>query len=216
MRILKNTRYLWHLRCFSFPVSSAILPGMSLSSKDELREQAHIHRTHLPPDITAPENAARLFAETITVAPGQVVAGYWPMGKEFDVRYILDDLLKAGVTCALPIAAADTRIMRFVLWNADKPMKKGAFGIMEPDGGEAVDPDILLVPFLAFDRRGYRLGRGGGHYDATIADLRARNAVTAIGVGYAEQAVLFNLPVEDHDQKLDLIITPQGVHDFRN
>lgn len=185
-------------------------------SKDDLREQAQIHRTQLPPDITAAEEAARLFAETVSAAKGQVVAGYWPMGKEFDVRYILDDLLKAGVTCALPVAGKDSRVMRFVQWNDKTVMKKGGFGIMEPEGGDLVDPDILLVPFLAFDRRGYRLGRGGGHYDATLADLRARKHILAVGVGYAEQAVLFNLPVEDHDQRLDLIITPRGVHDFRN
>lgn len=184
-------------------------------SKDDLREQARIHRTQLPPDIHAPEEAARLFAAHVRVASGQVVAGYWPLGKEFDVRYILDDLLKAGVTCALPVSSANDRVMRFVTWHADAPMTKGAFGIMEPEGGEAVDPDILLIPFLAFDRRGYRLGRGGGHYDATLADLRARKHILAVGVGYAQQAVLFNLPVEDHDQKLDLIITPGGVHDFR-
>lgn len=189
---------------------------MTELSKDDLREQAQIHRTQLPPDITAPEEAARLFAEHVTVAKGQVVAGYWPMGKEFDVRYILDDLLKVGVTCAMPVAGKDSRVMRFVEWNDKSVMKKGSFGVMEPDGGNPVDPDILLVPFLAFDRRGYRLGRGGGHYDATLADLRARKHILAVGVGYAEQAVLFNLPVEDHDQRLDLIITPRGVHDFRN
>lgn len=185
-------------------------------SKNDLREQAQIHRTQLPPDITAAEEAARLFADTVSVAKGQVVAGYWPIGKEFDVRYILDDLLKQGVACALPVASGETRVMRFAHWDAATPMKKGGFGTMEPDGTEFADPDILLVPFLAFDRRGYRLGRGGGHYDATLADLRARKHILAVGVGYAEQAVLFNLPVEDHDQKLDLIITPRGVHDFRH
>ncbi len=185
-------------------------------SKDDLREQARIHRTQLPPDITAPEEAARLFGEHVPVTPGQVVAGYWPLGKEFDVRYILDDLLRAGVTCALPMASTNDRVMRFVQWDAESVMKKGAFGIMEPEHGDIVQPDIVLVPFLAFDRRGYRLGQGGGHYDATLADLRTRKDILAVGVGYAEQAVLFNLPVESHDQRLDLIITPRGVHDFRN
>ncbi len=185
-------------------------------SKDDLREQARIHRTQLPPDITAPEEAARLFIEHVAVSPGQVVAGYWPIGKEFDVRYILDDLLKAGVTCALPVAGKDTRIMRFIRWTAELPLTKGVHGTMEPADGDHVDPDILLVPLLAFDRRGYRLGQGGGYYDATLADLRARKHIVAVGVGYAQQAVLFNLPVEDHDQKLDMIITPRGVHDFRN
>jgi 5-formyltetrahydrofolate cyclo-ligase len=188
---------------------------MMLETKDELREQARLHRDHLPPDISAPEEAAKLFHETVLVAPTQIVAGYWPQGKEFDVRYILDDLLGQGIDCALPIATKDTRVMRFARWRADAPLIKGAFGVMEPETKDYVDPDIVLVPFLAFDRRGYRLGYGGGHYDATLDDLRDRRDVLAVGVGYAEQAVLFNLPVEDHDQPLDLIVTPRGVHDFR-
>ena len=65
------------------------------------------------------------------------------------------------------------------------------------------------MPLLAFDRRGHRLGYGEGYYDATLADLRARKKVIAVGLAYAQQAILFNLPAEDHDQPLDWIITPQ-------
>jgi 5-formyltetrahydrofolate cyclo-ligase len=184
-------------------------------TKAELREQARIHRDHLPPDISAPEDAANAFHKAITVAPGQVVAGYWPKGKEFDVRYILDDLLKAGVQCALPVVSKETRVMLFADWNASTAMVTGAYDIMEPETKNFVEPDIVLVPMLAFDRKGHRLGYGGGYYDATIADLRSRKSIIAVGVGYAEQAVLFNLPTDDHDQKLDMIITPRSVHDFR-
>lgn len=185
-------------------------------TKDDLREQARLHRDRLPPDIDAPEEAAKIFHKSVNVTPGQVVAGYWPKGKEFDVRYILDDLLQAGVHCVLPVVEKGNRVMRFALWDASTAMVKGAYDIMEPDSRDFVDPDIVLVPFLAFDRKGYRLGYGGGYYDATLADLRARKEITAIGVGYAEQAVLFNLPVDGYDQKLDMIITPRSVHDFRN
>lgn len=184
-------------------------------SKETLREQARIHLLHLPPDIEAPEEGARVFLETITPKKGQVIAGYWPKGKEFDVRYILDDLLKADVTCALPTVQKDSLILEFKKWDEGVPLQKGPFDIMEPQGSESVLPDIILVPFIAFDRQGYRLGHGGGYYDATLAALREQKDVLAIGIGYAEQAVLFHLPVEEHDQRLDLIITPKGVHDFR-
>ena len=80
---------------------------------------------------------------------------------------------------------------------------------------DALLPDILLIPFLSFDRYGYRLGQGGGYYDATLAHLREEKDILAIGMGYAQQAVLFKLPAEDHDQKMDMVITPQNVHDFR-
>lgn len=107
--------------------------------------------------------------------------------------------------------------MRFSRWTEDTKMHKSAFGVMEPVTDEEtdwVDPDIVLVPLLAFDRRGHRLGNGGGHYDATLADLRARKEVLAVGIGYAQQAVLFNLPAGPHDQRLDWIITPKEARAF--
>ena len=184
-------------------------------NKETLRQQARAHLEHLPPDLAAPEEAAARFFEVLKPRQGQVVAGYWPNGKEYDVRYILDDLLKEGVTCALPVVQKDSLVLGFHKWDEDVPLEKGAFGIMEPQGSVPVDPDIVLVPLMAFDRRGYRLGHGGGYYDATLAALRAQKDILAAGVGYSEQAVLFPLPVEEHDQRLDLIVTPGAVHDFR-
>lgn len=190
---------------------------MDSLSKDDLRAQARDHRNRLPPDLGAPEEAAALFREHVPVSPGQVVAGYWPQNKEFDVRYILDDLLGQNVVCALPEVTKESRVMKFLRWRADTPLEKNAFGVMQPqDKTSYVTPDVVLVPLLAFDRRGYRLGYGGGHYDATLESLRSQRRILAVGVGYAEQAVLFNLPVEDHDQKLDMMLTPRGVQDFRN
>jgi len=86
---------------------------------------------------------------------------------------------------------------------------------MEPVSENYIDPDILLIPLLAFDQRGARLGYGKGHYDATLAELKKRKQITAIGIGYAQQAVLFKLPSEDHDEELDMVITPQFVKRFR-
>lgn len=182
--------------------------------KDELREQAMLHREKIRPEDEDIENAATLFTQTVPFQ-GKIVAAYWPFGDEFDVRYIIDDILKAGGKIALPIASKTSREMQFAPWDGAGDLVKGDWGIFIPKTDERVAPDILLVPFLAFDRRGYRLGRGGGHYDATIATLRGRKEILAVGVGYAAQAVLFNLPVEAHDEKLDMVITPQGVHDFR-
>ena len=183
--------------------------------KDELREQALLHREKIRPEDEDIENAVILFREHVPIE-GKTVAAYWPTDDEFDARYFIDDLLKAGAKVALPIATKISRVMSFAPWDPKDDLIKGDFGIFIPKTDERVEPDILLVPFLAFDRKGYRLGRGGGHYDATIANLRARKEILAVGVGYASQAVLFTLPVEPHDQRLDMVITPAGVHDFRD
>lgn len=186
-----------------------------MTSKADLRQQALLHREQIRPADEDIEQAARIFSQEVKIEAGQIVAGYWPMGNEFDVRYLMQDALAGGARLALPVASRTSRVMGFAPWDGKSELVKGAWGVMVPDTILRVDPDILLVPFLAFDRRGYRLGRGGGHYDATIQDLRAKKDILTIGVGYAAQAVLFNLPVEDHDEKMDIIITPAGVHDFR-
>ena len=183
--------------------------------KDELREQALLHREKIRPDDENIDAAIAFFREAVPIED-KIVAAYWPTGDEFDARYFIDDLLKAGAKVALPIATKTSRVMTFAPWDPKGDLIKGDFGIFVPKTDERVEPDILLVPFLAFDRKGYRLGRGGGHYDATIAALRATKEILAVGVGYAAQAVLFTLPVEPHDARLDMVITPQGVHDFRN
>lgn len=185
-------------------------------NKDELREQALLHLEKIRPEDEDCEGTTALFRQHVEVKPGLVVAAYWPMSNEFDVRYIIDDLISRGVAVALPIASRSKREMTFSKWDGKGDLVKGEYGVFIPPKEDLVEPDILLVPFLAFDRKGYRLGRGAGHYDATIAALRVKKPILAIGVGYASQAVLFNLPVEDHDQKMDMIITPNGVMDFRN
>jgi 5-formyltetrahydrofolate cyclo-ligase len=184
-------------------------------NKDELREQALIHRDRLRPEDEDAEAAVSLFSENVTLKEGQIVAAYWPIDHEFDVRYIIDDIFKRGFRVALPVASRTTREMAFSQWDGKTDLVKGQFGVFVPHPECFVEPDVVLVPMLAFDRKGNRLGRGGGHYDATLAALRKKRNILAIGVAYAAQAVLFNLPVEDHDQKLDMIITPAGVQDFR-
>ena len=183
-------------------------------TKNELREQAMLHRERIRPEDEDIENASALFNQAVA-AKDKLVGAYWPIGDEFDVRYLIADILKDGGGIALPVASKTTRQMQFAPWDGKADLIKGDWGIYVPKTDERVEPDILLVPFLAFDRKGYRLGRGGGHYDATIAALRGKKEILAVGVGYAAQAVLFNLPVEPHDERLDMVITPQGVHDFR-
>ena len=186
-----------------------------MTDKNTLREQALWHLERIRPEDEDIEQASHLFQKHITIEANQIVALYWPMKHEFDVRFIMDDLIKRDVQIALPIAHKTTREMTFSKWNGTGDLVKGDFGIFVPPVIEPVEPDIVVVPLLAFDLKGNRLGRGAGHYDTTLATLRQRKKILAVGVAFAAQAVLFNLPVEDHDQKLDMIITPKAFHDFR-
>lgn len=185
-------------------------------NKDELRKQAMLHLDRLRADSEDVEATAGLFRQNVHVKSGQIVAAYWPIGQELDVRYIIDDMLERGIQVALPVPSKTSREMTFSLWDGKGNLDKGAFGVFVPPVPEVVEPDIVLVPMLAFDRKGNRLGRGAGHYDATLTALRAKKDILVIGIAYAAQAVLFGLPVEDHDQKMDMILTPQGIQDFRN
>lgn len=182
--------------------------------KENLRAQAIAHRDKIKAEDEDAENASGLFFQHVD-ASEKIVSVYWPMGSEFDSRYLIDDLIRKGTTVALPIASKTSRVMSFAPWDGKSDLAKGDFGIFVPQTDARIEPDIVVLPFLAFDRKGNRLGRGAGHYDATIADLRTRKDVLVVGIGYAAQAVLFNLPAEPHDQRMDLVITPEGVQDFR-
>lgn len=188
--------------------------------KAQLREQAlqHLERVAATPEDM--ERFVEHFTARVTLPPtGQdpVVAVYWPLKHEFDIRFLIDDLLKRGVRIALPVASKEGRVMQFSLWDGKTDLVKGAFGIYIPPEHREIRPNIVVLPMLAFDRRGYRLGRGAGHYDATIAHLRTSgHAPLIVGAAYAEQAVLFNLPTEAHDERMDMVVTPRDVFDYRS
>ena len=138
-----------------------------------------------------------------------VVAGYWPIGDEIDTRPLLERLAALG--CGLALPAVCGRMLEFRRWMPGDGLVKGPFSTRQPcDKAGAVDPSLILVPLLAFDRRGFRLGYGGGYYDRTLERLRSDRAVTAIGVAYAAQAVAA-VPHDSHDQRLDRVVTEDGL-----
>ncbi len=143
--------------------------------------------------------------------PGPLtIAGYHPKGDEADVQPALSALAAAGHATALPVVTGRAWPLVFRLWRPGHPLVPGAFRIMEPMGdAPLVQPDIVLVPLLAFDQAGYRLGYGGGFYDRTLEVLRAEAPTLAVGIGYAGQGV-DKLPIDAYDQKLDWIVTEQG------
>jgi 5-formyltetrahydrofolate cyclo-ligase len=146
--------------------------------------------------------------EALAEHRGRPVAGYWPMGTEIDPRPALERLAAEGPV-GLPVAAKG-RPLAFRLWRPGEPLVPGGFGTSVPEAVAPMVPEVLIVPLLAFDGRGHRLGYGGGHYDRTLAALRARGPVLAVGFAYAAQRVEA-LPVEPTDAPLDLVVTEAGV-----
>ncbi len=141
-------------------------------------------------------------------SPG-VVAGYWPMRSEIDPRPLMARFARAGWRIALPVTPARgiEAPLAFRLWAEGGGMAIHAFGMREPHpDAEAVLPDVVLVPLLAFDTAGHRLGYGAGHYDRTLERLRAEGPVRAIGLAFAGQ-LAERLPTGPHDQPLDALLT---------
>jgi len=136
------------------------------------------------------------------------LAGYWPIGTEIDP---LPVLAAYRGTTALPTIVAPEMPLLFRAWKAGDPLVSGPMGTREPEpSAEMVQPGVVLVPGLAFDRSGHRLGYGGGYYDRTLVERRKRAQLIAIGVCYTPQ-IIDHVPSEAHDVRLDVIATPDGV-----
>ena len=153
--------------------------------------------------------AARAFP--VAVTPRTIVSGFMPLKSEINPLPLLRKLADAGAALALPVVAGRGRPLVMRAWRWGEPLIEGVWGLRQP-GPEApeVEPDILLVPLLAFDRAGQRIGYGAGYYDMTIARLRARKPVTAIGIAFAAQEVA-TVPATPRDETLDLVLTEREV-----
>ncbi|KUO67599.1 MAG: 5-formyltetrahydrofolate cyclo-ligase [Alphaproteobacteria bacterium BRH_c36] len=144
--------------------------------------------------------------------PGQIVSGFSAIGEEIDAAPLMNRLHEEGFKLALPVIAGKSKPLIMRAWAPGDAMEEKTWGICEPLGSAPeVLPDILLVPLLAFDPQGYRLGYGGGFYDRTLAKLRALKPVIAIGLAYDEQ-LLDAVPRDSYDVPCDWVLTPSGPH----
>ena len=185
-------------------------------AKATLRGEATVRRNALPADLrqaAAEAIAARAFP--LAVGPQTIVSGFMPMKSEINPLPLMRKLAEAGAALALPVVAGRGEPLTMRAWQWGEPLGSGVWGIREPKPeAPQIDPDILLVPLLVFDRKGFRLGYGGGYYDRTIAGLRARKNVTAVGIAFAAQEVA-SVPVTPRDARLDLVLTERDVIDLR-
>ena len=190
------------------------LADPKLALKSKLRAEALARRDALPADARA--SAAEAVANQplpVAVFSDLIVSAYAPIRSEFNPLPLLRRFADAGARVALPAIAGRGRPLNMRAWEFGAPLVRGQWGIREP-GADAVEvfPDIVIAPLAAFDRRGYRIGYGAGYYDMTIAALRARKPVTAIGVAFAAQEIP-DVPAFDYDQRLDFVLTERETID---
>jgi 5-formyltetrahydrofolate cyclo-ligase len=184
--------------------------------KATLRREAIARRDGLPAaerQQAAEAIAARPFP--IAIAPGAIVSGFMPLKSEISPLPLLRRIAAANVRLALPAIAGRGRPLMMRNFAFGDALGSGQWGIREPKPeAPEVFPDILIVPLLAFDRGGHRVGYGAGYYDMTIAALRDRKPVTAVGIAYAAQEVA-KVPTTARDARLDLVLTEREIIDFR-
>ena len=154
--------------------------------------------------------AAEILADYLSRHSGVVLSGYMPMRTEIDP---LPAMAAHRGLVGVPVIPGPAMPLRFREWSPGCEMVAGEFGALIPAEGAWVEPAVLIVPMLAYDARGYRLGYGGGFYDRTLEMLRARRPTLAVGFAFAAQEV-DEVPIDQFDQRLDAVVTEEGVTEF--
>jgi 5-formyltetrahydrofolate cyclo-ligase len=186
------------------------------SLKSQIRRDAVARRDALPAAERAAA-AATIAARPLPVAvpADAIVSGFSPLKSEINPVPLMRVFANAGARLALPVVAGRGKPLVMRSWSFGEPLVSGVWGIREPPPeAPEVFPDILIVPMLAFDRTGHRIGYGAGYYDLTIARLRGMKPVTAIGIAYAAQEIA-EIPATPRDARLDFVLTERETIDFR-
>ena len=182
--------------------------------KKILRNEARARRAALA--AACPDFAARIADQIVSldIPPASIVSSYVALEGEADPKLLADALAIRGHEVCFPRVHQKAQPLHFHTAMPGEHFVKSAFGVLEPRSDwPLATPSVLLVPLLAFDRDGYRLGYGGGFYDRTLASLRARGRITAIGIAFAGLEVAA-VPHDASDQKLDMLVTERGVRRF--
>jgi len=192
-------------------------PEKIRDEKAQLRREAVARRDALPAQsrqLAAEAIAARAFP--LAIASGTIVSGFMPLKSEINPLPLMRKLADAGASLALPVVAGRGKALIMRAWAWGEPLVSGVWGIREPGpAAPEVQPDIALVPLLAFDRSGYRIGYGAGYYDLTITQLRANKPMTVVGIAFAAQEIE-TVPTTPFDARLDLVLTERETIDLRN
>lgn len=186
------------------------------AAKSELRRQAEAKRNLLHVGgAKAGISIAAHFA-TIPIPASAIVGVYVPIRSEADSLSVVRKLRAKGHKIALPRIHEKNQPLHFHEWPENKAPMEGSYRLPEPaPDWPDVTPDVILVPLLAFDAKGHRLGYGGGYYDRTLSTLRASGTVLAVGIAFAGQEV-DALPADTNDQKLDWVVTETASRKFES
>ena len=200
-----------------FPSGPGAEPELPRSEKDELRRTALEARKAFVRTLSDADRALleRRLAERLTAlcAGASVVAGYAPLGSEISPLRSIEEARSVGAIVAFPAFADPGKPFRFL---AGDPTASGPFGILQPKlNAPEVEPSLVLVPLVAIDRWGTRLGRGKGHYDRVLGRLRKTGA-RLIGVGWSMQFLSERIPSDAWDIPLHAFASPDGVRYFGN
>lgn len=160
-----------------------------------------------------PGTGAGMLSSVLAGHRGVPLSGYMPIRTEIDPLPAMAEAAAYGPV-GIPVIIGAGQPLRFAKWEPDMALIEGAFGARIPENPEFFEPEMVIVPLVAFDAQGGRLGYGGGFYDRTLEQLRARRATLAIGFAYAAQEAE-RLPLEPTDQRLDFVVTETGVTDLR-
>jgi len=181
-----------------------------------IRRDALTRRNALPGDLRAAAAeaiAARPFP--VSLVPGMIVSGFMPLKSEINPLPLMRKLSEGGASLALPAIAGRGKPLNMRAFAFGDELNSGQWGIREPKpGAMEVAPDIMLVPLLAFDRDGKRIGYGAGYYDMTIAKFRSLKPVITVGIAFAAQEIA-EVPVTERDVRLDLVLTERETIDLR-
>jgi 5-formyltetrahydrofolate cyclo-ligase len=184
------------------PASAKTALRMFVRTRRKLLAKEHPEADWMVAEVVR-EPLARRFPEPA----GKVAALYYGFGSEVSPRILADQLAEAGWVLALPSVEGESGAMVFRRWDRAAPLIRDEIGLHAPSAdNDILDPDLVIVPLLAFDRDGVRLGQGGGYYDRALKALRDTREVFVLGLAYSGQETA-NLPREPHDQALDAILT---------
>lgn len=181
--------------------------------KRSLRERMLQQRATIPDEARqgASREICRLFMANVPRNPLDKVAGYWPISQEVDDRLLLEMLVEERHICGLPVIEKERKVMQFRQWQRGIELSRAALGTYEPFASmPLLKPTLVIVPLLAFDAAGNRLGFGQGYYDHTLHALNEAHAVFTVGLAYAKQQVGY-VPHEAHDYQLDCVVTEERV-----
>lgn len=187
---------------------------MTFEKKKHLRQEMRRHRLVYHGTIRQEEVNERLlsFFRSLNIPTDRIIAGYLALEAELNITPLLETLFEEGYRICLPVVVDPTQSLIFRQWSPGDLLINDSMGIPAPAAdASVVDPDVLLIPLLAFDEQGNRLGQGMGHYDMTMTLLSAKKPVLAIGMAYEGQKIS-PMPTYSTDYPMDVIITDQKIH----